>query len=121
MISNEEADLQSGWTPGQIRNLKIAVIGMGVMLILGVAALIIGLYYQSTQMGTSAPSAPVSSAPGGAVQSDVVGIGVGAQVVSTQVAGDAILVDVKRGDERELLIFSLRGGKLRSRTVLKPE
>lgn len=122
MISTEEAALQSGWTPGQIRNLKIAVIAMGVLLILGFFALLIGLYYQSTQLVTGAqPAATASySTPGAAIQEEVVNIGQGGQVISTQAVGDAVVVEVKRGDVRELLIFSLRGGKLRSRTVLKP-
>lgn len=123
MISTEEAALQSGWTPGQIRNLKIAVIAMGVLLILGFFALLIGLYYQSTQLVTGAqPAATASpSTPGAAIQEEVVNIGQGGQVLSTQAVGDAVVVEIKRGEVREFLIFSLRGGKLRSRTVLKPE
>ncbi|MDZ4791748.1 MAG: hypothetical protein SGJ17_11185 [Hyphomicrobiales bacterium] len=123
MISTEEAALQSGWTPGQIRNLKIAVIAMGVLLILGFFALLIGLYYQSTQLVTGAqPAASTSiSTPGAAIQEEVVNIGQGGQVLSTHTVDDAVVVEIKRGDVRELLIFSLRSGKLRSRTVLKPE
>ncbi len=121
MISNEEAALQSGWTPGQIRNLKIAVIAMGVLLILGVAALIIGLYYQSAQLATGAQPSAASSTAGVAFQEEIVSIGQGGLVLSTQAVGDAVVVDVKRGDVRELLIFALRSGKLRSRTVLRPE
>ncbi|MBC8050795.1 MAG: hypothetical protein H7X92_11730 [Chitinophagales bacterium] len=123
MISTEEAALQSGWTPGQIRNLKIAVIAMGVLLILGFFALFIGLYYQSTQLATGAQPATTASpsTPGAAIQEEVVNIGQGGQVLSTQAVGDAVVVEIKRGEVRELLIFSLRGGKLRSRTVLKPE
>lgn len=120
VIGTEEAAAQSGWTPRQIRTLKIAVIAMGVLLILGFAALLIGLYYQAAQLATDTPAARPST-PASGVAEEIVRIGPGAQVVSTQAVGDAVLVDVKRGDVRELLIFNLRGGKLRSRTVLQPE
>jgi hypothetical protein len=115
-ISTEEAAAQSGWTPSQIRKLKIAVIVMGVLLVVGFAALLIGLSHKASQLTTR--TVPQSDSAPEAL--GAVGIGLGGKVLSVQAVDGAVVVEVERAGMREVLVLSL-DGKMRSRTVFKPE
>ncbi|MDX2263817.1 MAG: hypothetical protein NW215_02435 [Hyphomicrobiales bacterium] len=125
MIMNEDAGLQGGWTPRQIRNLKIAVVAMGVMLIVGFVALLIGFVHQASKMGRSAapPAAPEALAAPAAPSSreSVISIGADAEVVATHAAGGMLVVEVKREGGRDLLFIDPQTGALVSKTALRPE
>jgi hypothetical protein len=110
-------DAASGWTPGQIRGLKIAVIGMGVLLVLGFAALMAGLYYQAGKIGKPAaasgsqrgmtPSAAGNSAP----LLSHIKLAPGSEIVSFSYGDNVLAVQVKTPEGAEIVLIDGTAGR----------
>jgi hypothetical protein len=109
-------DTAGGWTPAQIRGLKIAVIGMGVLLVLGFGALMAGLYFQAGQIGKKpgastslrgmAPAAAGNSAP----LLSQIKLAPGSQIVSFSYGDNVLAVQVKTPEGAEIVLVDGRTG-----------
>jgi hypothetical protein len=110
-----------GWTPGQVRGLKIAVTGMGVLLVTGFAALMAGLYYQAGQIGKKPAvsdgqrdSVPVLAGDGAPLLSQIK-LAPGSQIVSFSYGGNVLAVQVKTPEGAEIVLIDARTGRERNR------
>jgi hypothetical protein len=111
------------FTPAQVRALRIAVIVMGVLIVLGVIALIFGMARQaqkmaSRQSSSTAVSAPALSGASTVPQSVVIG---DAEVGAMTLAGNVLAIhtrplqpgaqqrsEAKRG---EIILYDIQAGR----------
>lgn len=86
-----------------IRVLKAVVIGLGMLIVIGVVALIVGLFWRASRMGEGAgPAAPVAvpsalSAP--------VALPRGTEIAEMAAAGDRIVLRLRLADGTTRLLF----------------
>lgn len=105
-----------GWTEGQIRGLKIAVIGMGVLLVLGFGALMAGLYFQAGQIGRKpvASDSQRGTAPAAGNSAPLLSqikLAPGSQIVSFSYGDNVLAVQVKTPEGAEILLIDARTGR----------
>jgi hypothetical protein len=96
---------------GSMRALKILVGVMGVMLVGGTALLIAAIIDRARHR---APPVPVAAVPGHAFDHAAVALPPGARVLTTELAGDRILVRFANaaGGETLLLLDARTGARL---------
>jgi hypothetical protein len=112
--------------PPNIRLLRLAVIGMGVVLVLGFAAVVGRVVYLTTR--TSAVPAVTSSASGAPVQTasgpiagDVrLALPPGAKVVSQSLAGNRLAVHYAGVAGEGIIILDLETGRPVSQVRIEP-
>jgi hypothetical protein len=84
--------------------LKILVVVMGVLLVLGAAALVVGIVYKVNHR-------PVAGGPSTIGQPTNVALPAGAHVETTEMFGDRLVVRAALADGGiELILFDLRNG-----------
>jgi hypothetical protein len=94
--------------------LKTLVIVMGVLLLLGTAALVVGIIYKVNHR-----AAPIAAGAGGTQQS--VTLPAGARIEATETSGDRLVVRATLADGgTELVLFDLRNGTRLSTIDLVP-
>lgn len=97
-----------------MRGLKILVVVLGVLLVLGSAALVAGIVYKVNH-----PLVPVAEVDRGIVTH--VTLPAGAQIAATDVSGDRLVVRVALAEGgAELILFDLRSGARLATIDLKP-
>jgi hypothetical protein len=98
-----------------MRALKLLVVGMGVLLVLGTAALVWAVVYR---VNHRPPPPAVASDRAGTT---VVDLPPGARVESSEVAGDRLVLRLAMPDGGgRLLIFDLRSGARLGTVELRP-
>lgn len=103
------SDTESGWTPRAQRNLKIAVIVMGVLLVVGFFVVFATIALRIA--GSDEPAQ--DAAPATVLNGDVARLlGPKAEVVSTSVDGGRLAVVVQRPEGISILVVDLRSGAL---------
>ncbi len=106
----------------QVRTLKIVVIVLGILLVLGFALLVAGLYYEATKMGgkvdrpVSRKEAPLAS-PGGEVSIDVPA---GASIERIAVDGGRVVLHIRGPQGEEVVILDPARGNDVTRLRLVP-
>lgn len=91
-----------------MQGLKVLVVVMGVLLVLGTAALVVGIVYKVNHR-TATPSASTPASPI-AVPTSIT-LPAGARIEATEMAGDRLLVKAALADGgAELILFDLRNG-----------
>ncbi len=115
MSPEPSESIQSGWSESQIRNLKYAVIIMGVLIVIGFFALIAGLYMKAARVGgkpgeTAGAAAPPATAA--APVEIVVPSAAGSEIISFTIAEGLLAVHTRseRGDS--LMLFDAKSGRL---------
>ncbi|MDJ0514194.1 MAG: hypothetical protein QNJ62_12205 [Methyloceanibacter sp.] len=121
-------------TPRQVGMLKVAVVVMGIMLLAGLAALIVGMIYQASKIGNK-PSTPISSTPAPATVAapdpialeptkpgapHALDIPRNANVVSMSLDGHRLALHVRSRDAAEIVIVDLNSGRVVSRLKIEP-
>ncbi len=120
-MSDEEPIPGSVFNPRQVRTLKIVVIVMTILLVLGFALLIAGLYHEATKIGEKDASeqqrAAAAASAGGEIDLPVPA---GAEI--TRIVADAgrviLHVQAKSGDE--IVIVDTAHGNRITRLRLTP-
>jgi len=114
----------------QVRILKFVVIGMGVLLLLGFAVVVITIVYQASQMGNSSSTTNAAVSDGGGaivrqggagVPETIIPLAKGMRITGTSFTGGRLAVTLKKGDDTTVLIINTRTGKILSRVLLVPE
>lgn len=122
----EAIDPGHGFTPRQVRILKISVIVMGVLLVAGFALLLLGIYLQATKIGKApsrsptATSAGMSAHPGAAPVTVPVTIEPGTDVGGMVAENGNLILHLKRDGKSEFSVIDLETGRERWRFTLTP-
>lgn len=108
------------FTPRQVRLLKIAVVTMGLMLLAGLGAVIVGMIYQASKVGKT----PVSAASPAALESGIADAGAltvpeGSKVSSMALDGNRLAVHLTTPEGGEIAIVDLTTGRVLSRITLQ--
>ena len=108
------------FTPRQVRLLKIAVVTMGLMLLAGLGAVIVGMIYQASKVGKT----PVSAASPAALESGIADAGAltvpeGSKVSSMALDGNRLAVHLTTPEGGEIAIVDLTTGRVLSRIKLQ--
>ena len=108
------------FTPRQVRLLKIAVVTMGLMLLAGLGAVIVGMIYQASKVGKK----PVSAADPAALESGIADAGAltvpeGSKVSSMALDGNRLAVHLTTPEGGEIAIVDLTTGRVLSRITLQ--
>lgn len=97
------------------RNLKLAVIAMGVLIVLGVLTVIGRIIYLASRGGAqSASTSALATAPR-------LSLPAGATIRSLSMAGDRLAVHFDAASGSGIAILDLASGKVLSRVELVPE
>jgi hypothetical protein len=124
MANSSEADNTplpgSVFTPKQVRLLKFVVIGLGVVLVGGFLAVVLGIAYEASHPSkvarVQAAAVPVAADTGPSFD---VAVPEGAQVVSTSLDGERLALTLKTQSGPEIVVIDLRRRKVVSRIMLK--
>lgn len=120
----------SVFTPRQVRWLKIAVIGLGVVIMLGFLLMIVGMVRTATQLGKDEPAAAGAAksakvvkalAQKAAIPSVDLGLPKDARILSTALAGNRLAVTFKTASGVEIMVIDLHRHKVVSRLRLKSQ
>jgi len=108
------------FTPRQVRLLKIAVVTMGLMLLAGLGAVIVGMIYQASKVGKK----PVSAAAPAVLDRGIAGAGAltvpeGSKVTTMALDGNRLAVHLATPDGGEIVIVDLTTGTVLSRIALQ--
>lgn len=98
METNEGADA----APANIRVLKGVVIGLGLLIVIGVVALIVGLFWRASRMGEGAAPAPVAVPT---ALSGPVSLPRGSEITDMTSAGDRVVLRLRLNDGSTRLLF----------------
>ena len=99
----------TNWTPRAYRNLKIAVVVMGVLLVVGFAVVFGTIIARLAATGERPAQAPVTVEAGAEVARL---LGPDSEVVSTNVDSNRLALVVRRPDGLGLVIVDLRSGEV---------
>lgn len=91
-----------------IRALKIIVIGLGVVIVFGLGALIVGI---TTRVGGDGADAPVAAA---------FTLPAGAEVLEMDLAGDRLALRYRLNGVQSIQLFDARTGKAVATVALTP-
>jgi len=110
-MSDDEPIPGSVFNPRQVRTLKLVVIALTILLVLGFALLIAGLYYQATKIGEEREADEARSVAGAATGGEInLPVPAGAQVQSVRLDGGRVVLHVKgAGGEQILIVDTARG------------
>lgn len=119
--NNDEQDVPFRWSlflpaagdsPG-MRGMKYAVIGMGVILILGFFIILARIVYLTSRMDASLPEGAALS----------VAVAPGAEVTTLSLSGNRLALHLRgpAAGERSIMIVDLASGRVVSRLRLEPD
>jgi len=97
METNEGADAEAP----NIRVLKAVVIGLGMLIVIGVVALVVGLFWRASKMGE--PAAGTVAPP--TALSGPVTLPRGAEIAEMTAAGDRVVLRLRLADGSGRLLF----------------
>jgi hypothetical protein len=109
-------------TPRQLRILKASVIIMGVLIVLGFGLLLVGLYLQTSKLGSKTPAPVFASAPqqpGGRPPLPIV-IEPGAELHEAFADQGRLILHLKRQGESEFAVIDLATGRETQRITVAP-
>ncbi len=103
METNEGADAAAP----NIRVLKAVVIGLGLLIVVGVVALIVGLFWRASKMGEPAGAkvAPPTALTAPALPTGPVALPRGAVLTDMAATGDRVVLRLRLADGTTRLIF----------------
>lgn len=104
--------------PG-VRALKIAVVGMGIMIVLGVLTVIGRIVYLANQRPAQGGTSPAAS--GRVVANAKLALPSGAQIRQISLSGDRLAVHYESAGTGGIAILDLASGAVLSRVELVPE
>jgi len=123
-MSDNEPIPGSVFNPRQVRTLKIVVIVMSILLVLGFALLIAGLYYQATKIGQERPSTISRKSTqsterlGGEVS---LSVPADAEVRRIVAEGGRVILHLKGSEGEQVIIFDPDSGNAVTRLRLMPQ
>ncbi len=122
-MSDQEPLYGSVFNSRQVRTLKIVVIVMTILLVLGFALLIAGLYYQASKIGEepegreAARERTVQTGVGGEV---TVRVSAGAEIERIMADGGRVILHLKGPGTEEIVIVDTARGNALTRLRLSP-
>lgn len=123
-MSDQEPIPGSVFNPRQVRTLKIVVIVMTILLVLGFALLIAGLYYQATKIGEEREAREAgrertvqTGSAGGEV---TVPVPAGAEVERIVADGGRVVLHLKGAGTEEIVIIDTARDNAITRLRLAP-
>jgi hypothetical protein len=123
-MSDQEPIPGSVFNPRQVRTLKIVVIVMTILLVLGFALLIAGLYYQATQIGEEREAREAGRervVRSGPASGDVtVPVPAGAEVARIVADGGRVILHLKGGGGKQMVIVDTARDNAITRLRLSP-
>jgi hypothetical protein len=102
---------------GALRALKVAVVVMGVLIVVGVAALGVLIAHRMSGAPRPTTSAPAIDA---AVASTILDEPPGTHVASTALAAERLALTLQGGGPDRVVILDLRSGRVVARVGLRP-
>lgn len=99
METSEGADVAAP----NIRVLKAVVIGLGVLIVVGVVALVVGLFWRAAKMGEGGKPAATVAAP--AAPGGLVSLPRGSEIIEMAAAGDRVVLRLRLADGATRLVF----------------
>jgi len=120
---NSETETIPGtvFNPRQVRLLKRAVIGMGVLLVGGFVLVMVAIVYQASQLGKST-TPPVSGQADAALAVQLsLALKAGQTVLRMALDGNRLAIHVRGADGDEIQVIDLTTGKVVSRLPIIPE
>ncbi len=87
-----------------IRVLKAVVIGLGLLIVIGVVALIVGLFWRASKMGEGGGK-PAATVAAPSALSGPVSLPRGAEVAEMATAGDRVVLRLRLADGTTRLLF----------------
>jgi hypothetical protein len=107
--NSSHSDPGAVWSPRAYRNLKIAVIVMGILLVVGFMVVLVTIASRMASLGTPPENGPVATA----VTPDIASLlGPDAEVVSTSVDGSRLALVLRRPDGLSVVVVDLRSGQV---------
>lgn len=100
------------FSPRQMRMLKIAVVVMGIILIAGFLAIVVGIFYQSSKLGKSTAAIPADIS---------LALEPGQNVSHIALDGDRMAVHLTGPGGQEIRIIDLERGTVAGRVRLEAE
>jgi len=123
-MSDQEPIPGSVFNPRQVRTLKIVVIVMTILLVLGFALLIAGLYYQATKIGEEREARDAgrertvrTGSPGAEVS---VPVPTGAEISRIVADGGRVILHIKGAGTEEVVIVDTARDNAITRLRLEP-
>jgi hypothetical protein len=117
-----EPTAAEGFTPAQIRTLKIAIVVMSIILVVGFCAILARLFYLASRPSPPATSAAIATLhPPSPLMPDIalaLPPGANVRAMSLAPAGDHLAVHFDAPTGAEIVILDLRSGKRASRVRL---
>ena len=107
----------------QVKLLKYVVIGLGVLLLLGLAIIISTIVYKASQMGDdeNAGNPTITRSVSHAnTKMSAIAITEGSKVIATSIDGARLAITVESKGGFSIFVIDVRSGKLLSRTELAP-
>jgi hypothetical protein len=124
MAAETETTGTSGFTPRQVRVLKISVIIMGALIVLCVFALIGGIYYQANRVGKDGGDRSRAAAGAGPAARGaplILKVKPGAVVDSMASEGGLLILRLKSPGGDEISVVDPKSGEEIRRIVLRAE
>jgi|GEM_PF-539937 len=124
-IENGEVVIEGTvFTERQVKLLKYVVIGLGVLMVVGLAVIIGTVIYRASNMGSDkADGGQVISQTISGANANLSNIEIikGSKVISTSLNGSRLAVTTENKGSYSILVIDARTGKLLSRTTLAPK
>ncbi len=109
------------FTPRQIRILKFAVVGMGVLLVGGFAFVLATIVYQASRPVQYATAASTPAAVGEGAKAIELPAPFGASVTGISLDGDRLAVQIDAMGQQEIAIIDLATGEVVALVKVKPQ
>ncbi|GFO81399.1 MAG: hypothetical protein A49_10260 [Methyloceanibacter sp.] len=107
------------FTPRQVRLLKVAVVAMGLMILVGLGAVIVGMIYQASKVGKKPVSAAPAAVESGIAEAGALTVPEGSKVTTMALDGNRLAVHLTTPDGGEIAIVDLTTGAVLSRLELR--
>jgi hypothetical protein len=119
MSPEPSESIQSGWSEAQIRRLKYAVVILGVLIVVGLFALIAGLSIKASRIAASKPSDAARPAASNEPAEIVLPFAAGGELKSFLIADGVLVMHIKSERGHSLALYDVKTGRL-LRTLTVP-
>jgi uncharacterized membrane protein len=123
MLNDTETEAETapgGWTPAQIKRLKLAIAVMSVMLVAGFILLFVGIYLQSQKLAKEPEASPLTP-PVGVYGTLPLPVRPGTELTQILTDQGRLILHLRRQGGSEIAILELSTGREIQRIRLVPQ